>query len=123
LYPHSLGYGDNLDPDEKAQERYWYQRNRYYHFTNPDPSIDKYAEISTDEIFQLLYDKIKKDIYRIYKVRSGAIIGKDLKHAVIRKLAYKLFQKVQEIDQFERHNSGDLRNHFTNYDFKQENHE
>src|SRR5437867_54968 len=111
MYPYSLGYGDNLDPDEKAQKRYWYQ-NRYYHYSNPDPSINKYAEISTDEILQLLDNKIKKDIYRIREVRSGAIIGKDLKHAVIRKLAYKLFQKVQEIDQIERHNSRDLRNHF-----------
>jgi hypothetical protein len=122
LYPHSLGYGDNLDPDEKAQERYWYQRNRYYHYANPDPSTDRYAEISTNEIFQLLYNKIKKDIYRFYKVRPEAIIGIDLKHAIIRKLAYKLFQRVLEIDQFERHNSGDLRNHLTNSDFKQENH-
>ena len=119
MYPHSLGYGDNLDPDEKAQEKYWY-RNLYYHYVNPDPSIDRYAEISTNEIFQLCTIKLRKIF--IESTRSEQdYYRKDLKNAIIRKLAHKLLQKVREIDQFERHNSGDLRNHFTNSDFKQEN--
>ena len=117
MYPHSLGYGDNLDESEEAQQKYWYQ-NRYYHYQNPDASIEKYAKISVDEILQLLDDKINKNIYRIYEVRSGSILGKDLKHAIIRLLAYKLYQRVQEIDRFEKQNSGDIRNHF---DSKKEN--
>ncbi len=65
-------------------------------------------------MLQLLDNKINKDIYRIYEVRSGSILGKDLKHAIIRKLAYKLYQRVREIDRFEKQNSGDIRNHFSN---------
>jgi hypothetical protein len=120
MYPYSLGYGDNLNPDEKAQQRYWYQ-NRYYHYSNPDPSINKYAEISTDEILRLLDDKINKDIYRIYEVRTRSILGQDLAHAVIRLLAWKLLQRVNNIDKFEKQNSADIRNHF-DLDSEQEDH-
>jgi hypothetical protein len=112
LYPHSLGCGDNLETDEKAQERYWNQ-NRYYHYRNQDPSTQRHAETSTNEILDYLYDKIWKDISRFYETRSKSVVGQELRHAIIRELAFKLFQKVQQIDKFEQQNIGDLRT-FTN---------
>jgi hypothetical protein len=117
MYPHSLGYGDNISDDPKFQEKYW-NKNRYYHYRNPDPSTQRHAAISIAEILELIDDKIWKDIYRFYEVRSRSIIGQELRHAIIRELAFKLFQKVQQIDKFEKRNSGDLRTFVDSMDSK-----
>jgi hypothetical protein len=85
----------------------------YYKYNNEDPSIKKNAEISVNEILDLLDKKINKDIFRIYRISIKSILGQDLAHAIIRLLSYQLAQRVKNINDFEKNDEGDLR-HFTN---------
>jgi len=85
----------------------------YYKYKNEDPSIKKYAEISVNEILELLDKKINEDIFRIYRISTKSILGQDLAHAIIRLLSYQLVQRVKNINDFEKNDVGDLR-HFTN---------
>ena len=84
---------------------------KYYKYKNSDPSTAKYAPIITAEISEIIEEKIDRSIKRIYHVRPESVLGIDLKHAIMRELFHQLHTQVLKIDNFEAHNSGDLRNY------------
>jgi hypothetical protein len=101
-YPFAHACGP--DPD-KTIDRYW-------KYKNDDPSTAYYATIVSNEIFSEIQDRINKRGKDIYHVRPEAIIVQDLGHEVIRQLAQMLNEHVKDIEQYERENSGDIRNYF-----------
>jgi hypothetical protein len=44
-------------------------------------------------------------------IREKAILARDLRHSIIRELAYRMNKEVLKIDRFEQENSTDLRNY------------
>jgi hypothetical protein len=90
-----------------------YTPPKYYKYKNPDPSTDIHATRIEAEILDHINETIKENIRKIYDTRYSSVLGIDLKHAVLRKLSYRLQQKVMRINQFESQNSdpNDLRNY------------
>jgi hypothetical protein len=90
-----------------------YRPPKYYKYKNADPSIKRHASRIESEILDYIDKTIKENIRQTYNVRYSSVLGIDLKYAVIRKLSYRLQQRLIEINQFESQNSdpNDLRNY------------
>jgi hypothetical protein len=82
----------------------------YIKYKNQDPSIEPYSESTVIEILDIIDDKINKDIFKKYKINPRAVLAQDFAHAVVRKLSWKLLTRVKNIDEYEKHNVGDIRN-------------
>jgi DNA repair photolyase len=93
--------------------KYCDENSEYNKYSNADPSTSAYAPRIVDEIVQEIEEKIDKDSRRIYgrSIGTNAILGIDLRHEVIRKLAHRLYIETLKIDDFERENSTDIRNY------------
>jgi hypothetical protein len=92
----------------------------YIKYRTQDPSVDPYSESTTKEILELIDDKIDKDISKKYHISPRAILAQDFAHTVIRKLSWKLLTRVKNIDDYERENSADIRNHVVYVDDDEE---
>ena len=86
--------------------------DKYWKYKNPDPSTALYTPGVVDELLITIEETIAQSVKRIYHLRPESILGLDLRHSVIRELSCKLNKEVLKIEQFEKENSGDIRNHF-----------
>jgi hypothetical protein len=99
-YPYAHGCGP--DPDRRV--------DKYWKYKNPDPSTSIYTPIIVEKILRMTEEVISSEAKRIYHIRSEAILARDLRHSVMRELAYRSHKEVLKIDRFEQENSGDIRN-------------
>jgi uncharacterized Fe-S cluster-containing radical SAM superfamily protein len=93
--------------------KYCDENSEYNKYSNADPSTSLYAPGIVDEIVQGIEEKIDKDSRRIYgrSIGTNAILGKDLRREIIRKLAHRLYIETLKIDGFERENCTDMRHY------------
>src|SRR5688500_8083109 len=85
--------------------------DEYIKFENPDPSTAIHTPTIVSKIITKAEEEIIKETNRIYKIREKSILGRDLRHAVFRELAYRVNKEVLKIGRFEQENSGDMRNY------------
>jgi hypothetical protein len=107
-------YAHGCSPDPKGR---W---DKYWKYENDDPSIAYYGTIVASELLAEIEDRISKRSKDIYHVRPEAIIAQDFRHEVFRKLQQMVNESVEEIEQYERENSGDIRNHFDSEEEEEE---
>ena len=90
-----------------------YCEDEYIKYENPDPSTAAHTPAIAHRIMIKIEELIVQETKQAYGIRDKSILARDLRHSVIRELAYRLNKEVLKIDRFEQENSGDMRNYKT----------
>jgi outer membrane lipopolysaccharide assembly protein LptE/RlpB len=88
------------------------EESEYIKYENPDPSTAAHTPAIAQRIMIKIEEQIIQETKQAYgSIREKAILARDLRHSIIRELAYRLNKEVLKIDRFEQENSADLRNY------------